>query len=624
MRENVRYFLAKTAKWAAVVSLLAIIGVVALHFFFRRPVRVEALVEPAPSVRPPGENIDRKEGVEHVLFKGDKGKIKVKADKFYLGEDKLNHLEGNVEVVDYGKTGGQEMIMLADRIDYDQNLNSFRATGRARVKDKDVLIESPSFDYDKKKDFFRTDQGVVFSSNRLKANSRTLTYRRRAQTLEFEGDLAIEVLAKMESRLPLSVFGDKFLYKRKPKIGQVDGNVRMSHGKSRGTADALTFRLTPDEQEVNNLALQGTAKVALFKETAKDAADPGQQVEADEIRLFSFPDESKVSRLSATGACLLTLSVSAGTVDKVRGRMVGLVFDQAGDLATFSASGEARVDMADREGGNERRVLGDKIAYHKKDDILKAVGTDKIPARLDSVRTEVEAGWITINQESGNMRSSGAVKMVLKPGKDDKAVGFFSKDKPIFITCKDLVYTKEKKKFLFKEDVRIWQDKDVVLAKEFEIREDSGKVFGRGGVKASFTRKPKDKPGEERLAIGADEMSYDPKVKTINFAGGSSLDTNAMKLTSADLSIRLKAEGNEMERILAKGTVVILQKTKEGRGEEANYDLKTDTVVLTGSPVLVDKEKGNTEGDKLTFYLGDGRILIENKERGRSATVIKS
>jgi lipopolysaccharide export system protein LptA len=97
-----------------------------------------------------------------------------------------------------------------------------------------------------------------------------------------------------------------------------------------------------------------------------------------------------------------------------------------------------------------------------------------------------------------------------------------------------------------------------------------------------------------------------------------------MKLTSADLSIRLKAEGNEMERILAKGTVVILQKTKEGRGEEANYDLKTDTVVLTGSPVLVDKEKGNTEGDKLTFYLGDGRILIENKERGRSATVIKS
>ncbi len=460
MRENVRHFLAKTAKWAAAVSLLAIIGVIALHFFLRRPVPAESLVEPAPAVRPPGEDVDRKEGVEHVIFKGDKGKIKVKADKFYLGEDKLNHLEGNVEVVDYGNTGSQEIIMLADRVDYDQDLKNFHATGRARIKDKDVLIESPSFVYDKKEDVFRTDQGVVFSSNRLKANSRTLTYRRRAQTLEFEGDLAIEVRAKRETGLPLSVFGDKFLYMRKTKIGRVDGNVRMSRGKSRGTADALAFRLTPDEQEVNYLALQGTAKVALFKETAKDAADPGQQVEADEIRLVSFPDESKVSRLSATGACSLTLSVSAGATDKVRGQSVGLVFDRAGDLTDYSASGEARVDLADRTGGDERRVWGDKITYHKKGDVLKTVGTDKMPARIDSARTEVEAGWITVNQESGNMQSSGAVKLVLKPGKDDKAVGFFSKDKPVFITCKDLVYTKGNKRFLFKEDVRIWQDKD--------------------------------------------------------------------------------------------------------------------------------------------------------------------
>jgi len=623
MRENVRHFLAKTAKWAAAVSLLAIIGVIALHFFLRRPVPAESLVEPAPTVRLPGEDVDRKEGVEHVIFKGDKGKIKVKADEFYLGEDKLNHLEGNVEVVDYGNTGSQEIIMLADRVDYDQDLKNFHATGRARIKDKDALIESSSFVYDKKEDVFRTDQGVFFSSNRLKANSRTLTYRRRAQTLEFEGNLAIEVVAKGETGLPLSVFGDKFLYMRKTKIGRVDDNVRMSRGKSRGTADALIFRLTPDEQEVNYLALQGTAKVALFKETAKDAAEPGQQVEADEIRLVSFPNESKVSRLSATGACSLTLSVSAGATDKVRGQSVGLMFDRAGDLTDYSASEEARVDLADRTGGDERRVWGDKITYHKKGDVLKTVGTDKMPARIDSARTEVEAGWITVNQESGNMQSSGAVKLVLKPGKDDKAVGFFSKDKPVFITCKDLVYTKGNKKFLFKEDVRIWQDKTVVLAKEFEILEHSEKVFGRGGVKASFTHKPKDKPVEEPLAIGADEMSYVPKDKTIKFAGGSFLNTNTMTLTSTDLSVRLKEEGNEMVRILAKGKVLIIQETKEGRGEEANYDLLADTVVLTGSCVLVDKEKGVLEGDKLTFYLGDGKILIENKERSRSAMVIK-
>ena len=624
MKENVRYFLAITAKWAAVVSLLAITGVIAFHFIHRRPVPAEPIVEPAPAVRLPGENVDRKEGVEHVLFKGGQGKTRVKADKFYLGEDKLNHLEGNVEVVDYGKTGGQEIILLADRVDYDQDLNNFHAAGRARVKDKDVLIESSSFDYDKKGDVLRTDQGVVFSSNRLKANSRSLTYRSRAQTLEFEGDLAIEVRPKMETDLPLSVVGDKFLYKRKPKTGWVDGNVRMSHGKSRGTAETLIFWLTSDEQEVTSIVLQGAAKAAFFKETAKDVEDPGQQIEADQIHLISFPDESKMSGIIAKGSCSLTFSVSAGTTDKVQGRWVSLEFDRAGDLTDFSTRGEARVDLTDRAGGDERRVWGNRITYRKKEDVLKTVGTDNMPARIDSARTEVEAGWITVNQESGDMESSGDVKLVLKPGKDDKAVGFFSKDKPVFISCKDLAYTKANKRFLFKEDVRIWQDKDVVLAKEFEILEDSGEVFGRGGVKASFTHKPKDKPGEERLAIGADEMSYVPKGRIIKFAGGSSLDTNAMKLTSADLAISLKEEGNAMDRIFAKGKVVIIQETKEGRGEEANYDLMADTVVLTGRPVLVEKDKGTTEGDKLTFYLGDGRIFIENKERGRSAAVIKS
>ena len=623
MRENVRHVLAKAAKWAAAVSLLAIIGIIALHFILKRPVPAEAPAEPAQAVRPPGEEIDRKEGVEHVLFKGDKGKIKVKADEFYLGEDKLNHLKGNVEVVDYGNTGGQEIFMLADQVDYDQDLKNFHATGRARIKDKEALIESSSFVYDKKEEVLRTDQGVVFTSNKLKASSRTLTYRRRAQTVEFEGDLAIEVRPKIENGPPLSLFGEKFLYMRKTKIGRVDGNIRMFRGKSRGTSDALTFRLTPDEQDVINLALEGSAKVTLFKETAKDATSPAQQVEADEVRLVSFPDESKLSRVSATGACSLTLPVSAEAADRVRGQFVGLVFDRDGNLTDYSASGEARADLAGRTGGDERQLWGDKITYHKKGDVLKTLGTDKIPARINSARTEIEAGWITVTQESGNMQSSGGVKLVLRPGQDDKAVGFFLKGKPIFITCKDLVYTKGNKKFLFKEDVRIWQDKTVVLAKEFEIMEQSERVLGHGGVKASFTHKAKDKPVEEPLAMGADEMSYVPKGKTIKFAGASFLNTNTMALTSTDLSVRLKEETNEMVRILAKGKVLIIQGAKEGRGEEANYDLLEDTVVLTGSSVLVDKEKGVIEGDKLTFYLGDGKILIENKERSRSAMVIK-
>lgn len=622
MRESVRYFLARTAKWGAVGSLGVILVIIAAHFVLKRRAAVEppaGTVSPAPA---PGVEVDRKEGIEHVIFKGDKGKIKVKADRFYVGDDKLNHLEGNVEVVDYGRTGGQALTVTADKVDYDQDLTFFKVSGGAKVRDKDSVFESPAFDYDKAREIVRTDRGVVFTSDRLDARSRNFLYKRRAETLEFGGDVAIELRPRLATSFPLSAAGETFFYKRKAKSGRIDGSVRMTHGKSRGSADTLAFLLSDDEQQVKALTLTGSAAATFFRDAVGESG-AGQDIRADEIRMVAYPDDQIVSRLKAKGGCVLKLELETGAQDEIMSDMVVVYFDRQGELKEFTASGSARMTLG---GGKdpERRVRGDLVVYARKGDVLKAEGGAKAPARIDSDRTEVEASSISVGLGSGDMNATGGVKLVLKPAPDGRAVGFFSKDKPVFITCRDLTYAKEKKSFAFREDVRIWQEKDVVLAKEFDILEESGAVSGRGGVKASFTHKPKDKPEEERLEIGADLMNYIPKSRKIAFEGSCGLTTAALRMTSTSLDVRLKAEGSEMDRLLARGKVVIVQEGKEGRGEDAVYDLKAETVVLTGNPVLVDKEKGVTGGDKLTFHLGDGRITIENKERDRSTTVIKS
>jgi lipopolysaccharide export system protein LptA len=623
MRESVRYFLARTAKWGAVGSLGVILVIVAAHFVLKRPAAVEPKAGAAPQATAPGAELDRKEGIEHVIFKGDRGKIKVKADKFYAGDDKLDHLEGNVEVVDYGQTGGQELTVTADKVDYDQDLTFFKVSGGAKVRDKDSVFESSAFDYDKTREIVRTDQGVVFTSNRLDARARNFLYKKRAATLEFGGDVAIELRPRLATSFPLSVRGQSFIYRRKAKSGRIDGSVRMTHGKSRGSADTLVFLLSDDEQQVKALSLTGSAVATFFRDAAGESGGAGQDIRADEIRMVVFPDAQVVSRLKAKGGCVLKLELEAGAQDEIMADTVVIYFDRLGELKDFTASGSARMSLG---GGKdaERRVRGDSVVYAKKSDVLKADGGAKAPARIDSDRTEVEASSISVGMGSGDMNASGGVKLVLKPVEDGRAVGFFSKDKPVFITCRDLTYAKEKKSFAFREDVRIWQEKDVVLAKEFDILEESGAVSGRGGVKASFTHKPKDKPAEERLEIAADLMNYVPRSRKIAFEGSCGLTTAALRMTSTSLDVRLKDEGSEMDRLLARGKVVIIQEGKEGRGEDAIYDLKADTVVLTGNPVLIDKEKGVTEGDKLTFHLGDGRITIENKERDRSATVIKS
>ena len=75
---------------------------------------------------------------------------------------------------------------------------------------------------------------------------------------------------------------------------------------------------------------------------------------------------------------------------------------------------------------------------------------------------------------------------------------------------------------------------------------------------------------------------------------------------------------------LTEGFDVITHGENQGRGEKAVFNVKKDTIVLTGNPVLIAKDQGKTEGIKLTFYIADGKIIVENKDRERSVTVIKS
>jgi lipopolysaccharide transport protein LptA len=624
MRENVRTLLARLAKWGAIGSLAVITGVIAFHFFFRKPVSVRVPASPAEASPRPGQAVDRKEGIEHVLFKGDTGKIKIKADKFYVGEDKLNHLEGNVEVVDYGRKGGRETHISADRVDYNPEMTHFQAAGRASVRDADALIESSSLTYDKDGEVFQTDQGVTFSTSRLQARGRAFVYRKRNELLELEGDIAVEIKPKDKITRPLTVTGDSFSFRRRARLGRIEGGVDLVFGKSRGSADKLTFQLTRNEQEIRSITLQGAGKAVFYREDVEAQSSVPQEIQAEEIWMLAYPAEQTISRLRVKGGSVLHVSLSPGSSDEIIADSAILYFDRKGSLSNFLAAKAVRMKIGAGKEDEEKRISGDRVIFHRKDGFLRTVGNPKVPARIDTARTEIEAQMVQVNMDSGDLGAMHAVKLLLKPGRGGESVGFFAKDKPVFITSGTMKYEKARKLFSFKEDVRIWQDRDVVLAKEFDINEDTGEVFGRNGVTAGFTRKPAEGRPEERLTITSEAMAYFPKEKRIGFTGGCTLVSPEIHMTSVTLDIRFKEDGQEMDRMLAKGKILIVQEKKEGRGEEAVYDLKAETVVLTGNPVLIDKDKGVTEGDKLTFDLSNDKILIENKEKDRSATVIKS
>ena len=95
-------------------------------------------------------------------------------------------------------------------------------------------------------------------------------------------------------------------------------------------------------------------------------------------------------------------------------------------------------------------------------------------------------------------------------------------------------------------------------------------------------------------------------------------------LKAQSVFIHLEEEQGGIKRVTASEDVVITQEQYEGRGQRAVFDMRKETIVLTGNPVLIAEDQGQTAGTKLTFFIADGKIVVENKGRERSETIIKS
>ncbi len=149
-------------------------------------------------------------------------------------------------------------------------------------------------------------------------------------------------------------------------------------------------------------------------------------------------------------------------------------------------------------------------------------------------------------------------------------------------------------------------------------------MSGSRGVKTQFSHAPKAGGPDERVEIGGETMAYDPKTRIVTFKGNGYLRAKDVDLKAETMAVSPEAAGGKPRLIQARGRVLLKQKLREATGEAADYDVNLETIVLTGHPVVVDKEKGTFRGDKLTFHLADGNIRVENRDQQRSDVVIKS
>jgi lipopolysaccharide transport protein LptA len=619
--------------WIAFL-LLVILVAIARYFMDRSSKEGQVAVNVE---RPITQKIEKREGVKHSETKAGEETLNVKAEKYYWGEDNLNHWEGNVEIVFLKKREGKDVILSGDKVAYDKDQVHFVLSGRAKVEFKDLVIESVLLHYDSKEERYWTESGVSFSSTRLKGSARKMAYLMREEKVELHDKIELLLKPKLETSFPFIARGNDLHYSRTDKTGMMEGDVQLSHGESRGSADIMEFELSPDEEFVKTLILKGkkdVVRASLVDEGKKNVSSRTQppfvaqsvkrEVEAEEITLHAFPNLSTIQAVEAGGKCDFKFIASSGAFTNILGDTLKFEFDEEGGLRNFQASKDARMIDQGESPEDQRHIGGDTLSITGDTDILEVKGKGPFEAAIAFPDTDILAEEFTVFLDSKNLEVRKGVKVVLKPKKgEENPIGIFSKDYPVFVRAREMRYFDEQKRFLFKGSIKAWQEKKILLADEIELQEETGKIICTGGAKSILPHKAKEENREKRADISSGRMVYEPEENIIFYEENCALKFEDIDIQAQTISVCLNEEREGMKEIIARGNVVVLQNLGEARGEEARYVPDKESIVVIGNPTLIDKDKGITKGDKLTFYIADGRILVENKGKERSETVIK-
>ena len=623
---------AKVVKVVVAVFFIVVLGIVIVSFVRRSREAPEA---PLISKEIEQQKIEKKEKIEYFEVKGEKGNFRGRADRQYVGEDNRYHLEGNVEIDFLDRSEEEDIRLLGDEVVYDKKGTNFHLTGGARGEFKDLTVESPYLDYDAKKKVFKSDKGVRYSSRKLSGTAAEVEYFVGAERGVLEGDVFMEFIPQSESSLPLKIHARQFEFSKKLGSGFAEGEVKLFRRRSRATGDFLRIKLDPEQKNVESLTLKENARVEITGERADMAASQDkaslvfyadkQEIEADEIVVEGFDSSPQVKRLRGRGNCTCKFSSSSGDFTEVQAEQITFVLDENGKLQRFRSLKNAKITEKKGELEEWRTIEGDVLETNGEKETLLAKGKKGVPARIHSSDHEISAENISVSLESGDLEAGGDVRVVLYLRKDSPdASGFFSEGRPVFITAQRVRYLDAEKRFSFSEKVRSWQEEKMILANELSFSPESRKITSENGVETVLPAKSEKEKEEERLRLSSEKMQFLPEQNLVVYENNSLLKVKDLVLRARILCVKLDQESGEMKEVVAKGDVIINQNKNEGRGDEAYYDVKKEMIILSGNTVFIDKESGRTEGAKLTFYIPDGRIVVENKDRERSVTVIKS
>lgn len=140
-------------------------------------------------------------------------------------------------------------------------------------------------------------------------------------------------------------------------------------------------------------------------------------------------------------------------------------------------------------------------------------------------------------------------------------------------------------------------------------------------------------PASEKLIrVHARELIVDIEADTAEFSGDVHIERGVMSITADYVKLHFmpgqeaadigELDDSAIEKIEARGHVLMLQEGTRARSDTAVYDPQTETLVLEGAGTTVTRGASTIEGDRIELNASQGRLTVHGGGSGRVKAVI--
>lgn len=452
----------------------------------------------------------------------------------------------------------------------------------------------------------------------------------KARTLAGDSDVEVTGGNSMEATFQAS--GDSSLLKQMVTGGR--SVITMSAPKSKASdPHAANKRLTANTvkliwritgRDLEKAQADGDAELAIDPVVSSPRAER-KKLNAPQFDCDFFEAGNLVRTCKATGGAKAVLdpmqpSQGRGTRTLTSREMTTVFLKDTQDIERVDAQGDGKFNENDRNG------VAANVSYVAADETVRLRGGD--PTVWDS-RGRTKATELDSDLRNNVSYARGKTTSTYYSQEQTNGATPFTKTKsPVYIASERGEFRHESGQAIYYGNARAWQDDNYVRGDKLVLYVNDKRMEATGHVQtAIYNAKNRVENNNEVVPVfaAADSMFYTDPDRTIHYEGNVDIKQGTDRLTSGVADVYLTKETNEMEKTVAQKNVVLTQPNRKGTGDWVEYTSASEIAVLKGNPARVeDIEQGNTEGNRLTLSMKEGKVTADDARGPQSPGRVRS